>query len=180
MRRIAGVLCFAMVMFFVTLTEGRNERTDRVRYEGQWQETRGVEEAPRGGWSKLEREVHDKINRVRARYGLPPLQLDERVCAIARSHSASMADRCFFAHTDPVHGGLAQRVARHRLTYSRCAENIYKSNAPTGLGDSAVAGWMNSPGHRENILKPGFCKTGIGVARGRDGFVYITQVFSTP
>jgi len=180
MRRIAGLLCFVMVVFFVTLTEGRDERCDRVRHEERWQQAEEAENTARGGWSRLESEVHDKINRVRIRHGCPPLRWDDKACAAARSHSANMANRRFFAHTDPALGGLSQRVARHRLVYSRCGENIYKSNAPTGLGDSAVAGWMNSPGHRENILNPGFCKTGIGVARGRDGFVYVTQIFSTP
>ncbi|MBW3629848.1 MAG: CAP domain-containing protein [Gemmatimonadetes bacterium] len=123
----------------------------------------------------LEREVHQLVNRHRSRRGQPALQYDDRVAAAAREHSAAMAER-----TRPFsHEGLEQRgsaIARY-LPYHGLAENVaYDSRVGPTLGSLIVAGWIDSPPHRQNI-EGSFDVTGIGIAQGRDGVVYATQLF---
>jgi uncharacterized protein YkwD len=74
---------------------------------------------------------------------------------------------------------LAQRVRAGGISYSVVGENLFKSiNAPEPV-PLAVKGWMNSPGHRENILRTEFTETGVGVWRKGNTY-YITQLFMKP
>lgn len=123
----------------------------------------------------LERAAHDAVNPYRASRGLPPLAHDERIAAIAREHSEAMAARRRgFGHT-----GLDERAARLRslLATRSMAENVaYDGGDRPEVAAGVVERWIRSPGHRENIVRD-HDVTGVGVARGRDGLLYFTQVF---
>ncbi len=113
------------------------------------------------------------VNQARADAGLPPLYAEERLTWMARDYSAEMIEYDFFSHDSPVSGGLQQRIEARGITGWRLAgENICKS--PTV--DSGFNALMNSPSHRENILRPEFNCIGIGIQRGPNGLV-ITQEF---
>lgn len=131
-------------------------------------------------WAQWEKDIHQKVNAERLRRRLAPLQWDDAVCSASRSHSTNMAKRAFFSHKDPVRGGLQKRVDRQKLEYSTCGENLFRLDFRPDLSDAVVKGWMNSPNHRKNILAPEFKVTGIGISKGKDGFVYITQIFLAP
>jgi uncharacterized protein YkwD len=126
--------------------------------------------------AELEREIHLQVNQYRARRGLPPLAYDERVAAVARSHSAAMAsgERGF------GHAGFQERteaVTRLLPTARAFAENVaYDSRTGPRLAALVVQGWIDSAGHRAN-LEGGYDLTGIGVAVARDGRRYFTQIF---
>jgi len=135
----------------------------------------------------IERRVHDLVNAERAKARLSTLKTDDRLSAIARAHSEDMARRRFFAHVNP---GGEDPSARGRRAGYECrkivgdrirvglAENLYEASgtAREDIEHKSVAGWMNSPGHRANILEKNYTRTGIGVAvAGQD--VYITQLF---
>jgi uncharacterized protein YkwD len=126
--------------------------------------------------AELEREIHLQVNQYRARRGLPPLAFDERIDALARSHSAAMAagERSF------GHDGFQARteaVARLLPTARAFAENVsYDSRTGPRLAQLVVEGWIDSPEHRANLEGP-YDLTGIGVAIGRDGRRYFTQLF---
>ena len=122
----------------------------------------------------LEREVFDAVNRHRRARGLPGLALDARIARAARAHSAAMA-----AGSVAVgHAGFDARVdALHRvMAFRRSAENVAYNLRHRSPAAEAVRGWLASRGHRANI-EGHYDTTGVGVAVGADGAVYLTQIF---
>ncbi|WP_026310998.1 CAP domain-containing protein [Parafrankia elaeagni] len=122
-------------------------------------------------------EVLELTNAERARFGLAPLSAEPRLAAAAARHSADMAARGFFAHETPEGVGVAGRVVSCGYVYAVVAENIA---AGQRTAREVVAGWMDSPGHRANILRPEVRQLGVGRAEGGEYGVYWTQVFGTP
>ena len=118
-----------------------------------------------------EAEVIRLVNIERAKNGLSPLTEDWQLSRVARYKSQDMRDRGYFSHTSPTYGSPFQMMKSFGISYRTAGENIargYKSPA------DVVAGWMNSSGHRANILSPSF--THIGVGYEQDGN-YWTQMF---
>ncbi|MFC7133752.1 MULTISPECIES: CAP domain-containing protein [Salinibaculum] len=154
----------------------------------------------------VERAVHQRINQVRRERGLQQLRYDKQLHNIADGHSEDMADRGYFSHNAPdgsdfsdryEAAGYDCRVAISGSQYATGAENIaytfadtdirtnsgetvdYNGNE-TRIGYGLVRQWMNSPGHRENILRRYWKNEGIGIAvANEDGHqkVYATQNF---
>jgi uncharacterized protein YkwD len=116
------------------------------------------------------------INRTRSEFGLPALEFDAKVAAVARKHSQDMQKGRFFAHNSPTNGSLQDRLERGGIRARRYAENLASNR---GLGD-AHQGLMDSPGHRKNILDPEVTRVGIGIARSEDGQLLITENFIQP
>ncbi|MEU3936335.1 CAP domain-containing protein [Streptomyces sp. NPDC029044] len=118
--------------------------------------------------------VVDLTNRERARAGLPPLAADPLLTTAAQAHSADMVARAFYAHTAPDGSRPWDRAAAAGSTRRTIGENIAcGQRSPADV----VEGWMNSPGHRANILGPGFTHIGIGFAGGGRAGTYWTQLF---
>lgn len=123
----------------------------------------------------VERRTYDLVNGYRVSIGLPPLEYSEALAAIARQHSQAMATgRSSFSHTGaPVRMRATQDIIRLKTF----AENIAFNNAPAYRAPRrALSGWLGSKGHRETI-EGQFDLTGVGSARGADGFIYLTQLF---
>jgi uncharacterized protein YkwD len=102
---------------------------------------------------------------------------------VARAHSQNMVNRGFFDHHDPVAGGLDARLSQlgfPKGTWWNCGENILWETRRTEAVKDAVESWMNSPGHRKNILNPNFTHTSVGAAMTADNRLYFTQVFMNP
>ncbi|GAA3075319.1 hypothetical protein GCM10020000_70540 [Streptomyces olivoverticillatus] len=127
------------------------------------------------GLASTTAEVLALTNAERASAGLPPLSPDTRLSAAAQAHSTDMAVRDFFTPTPLPKAaspgtGRRPRDAPHRAI----GENIAcGQRSPSEV----VEGWMNSPGHRANILKPDFTHLGIGFAGGGRAGTYWTQLF---
>lgn len=119
------------------------------------------------------------INQERANVGLSALSVDSRLTSAARVHSNDMACNNFFSHTSPTTGSPFDRISAAGYSYSWAGENIA---AGYGSPAAVVEGWMNSPGHKANILSENFTQTGVGYAywAGSDYGVYWTQVFAKP
>ena len=136
----------------------------------------------------IERLVHDRINDERVDRKLSALGVDRQLSAIARAHSEDMARRNFFSHVnpdgdDPTARGKRAGYECHkefgRLIREGLAENLFEASLPRRQDEivrASVRGWMNSPGHRRNILEKGYDRTGVGVAASGDR-IYITQLF---
>lgn len=122
------------------------------------------------------REVWQQINARRHARGLHGLVWREDLCRIAREHSEDMIRRRFFAHACPDGKDVAMRLQAHSVGFTLCGENLAMNNHPRTV-KIAVAGWMWSRGHRENILTPSFSATGVGCAISGRGECYFTQVF---
>ncbi|MFD7407174.1 CAP domain-containing protein [Streptomyces sp. NPDC059866] len=119
-------------------------------------------------------EVVELTNRERTRAGLPPLAVDPLLTAAAQAHSADMVARDFYSHTAPDGSQPWDRAAAAGSTRRSIGENIACGQRSPA---EVVTGWMNSPGHRANILKPGFTHIGIGFAGGGRAGTYWTQLF---
>ncbi|WP_326812829.1 CAP domain-containing protein [Streptomyces scopuliridis] len=119
-------------------------------------------------------EVLSLTNAERTRAGLRPLADDRQLAKAAQGYSADMAARAFYSHTSPE--GLApwDRAAAAGAGHRGIGENI-----ACGQRDprEVVRGWMDSPGHRANILKPDFTHLGVGFAGGGPAGTYWTQLF---
>lgn len=136
---------------------------------------------PEAQLTDLEMSIFKEINQQRRNHGLRDLIWREDVARVARLHSNNMGARAFFSHEDPVEGDLKQRMLTLGVNgWTLCGENIFKEKGAYDPVRQAVLGWMNSPGHRKNILNPAFTHTGIGAAFGRDHFLYFTQDFMLP
>ncbi|NUR65009.1 MAG: stress protein [Streptomyces sp.] len=118
-------------------------------------------------------EVVDLTNRERTRRGLPPLAVDPRLTTAAQAHSADMIARAFYSHTAPDGSRPWDRAAAAGATRRSIGENIACGQRSPA---EVVEGWMNSPGHRANILTPGFTHIGIGFAGGGAAGTYWTQL----
>jgi hypothetical protein len=113
------------------------------------------------------------VNQARNNAGLPSLYAEQQLAGFARSYSSEMIQYNFFGHVSPVSGDLQQRIAARGITgWALAGENVAK--APNV--DVAFDALMNSPTHRDNILRPEFNCVGIGVVPG-DGCLYISQEF---
>jgi uncharacterized protein YkwD len=127
----------------------------------------------------MEKQVLDLINKERTKRGLKPLKSNEALAKAAQKHTKRMAQDNFFSHTDKQGKSVADRVNAERYRWSRVGENIALNSGFSDPVVQAVEGWMQSRGHRENILNADFTETGIGVvARGKT--LYYTQVFARP
>jgi uncharacterized protein YkwD len=132
---------------------------------------------PAGPRTGLERSIFDLVNRERRHHGMTELRWNEPLAEAARRHARSMATRGFFSHDDPVRGNLAARLREHGVAWRKCAENIYEERGYPDAAKSAVKSWMNSPGHRRNILDPELTDTGIGGAVDARDQVVVVQDF---
>ncbi|KKD06753.1 CAP domain-containing protein, partial [Streptomyces sp. WM6386] len=127
-----------------------------------------------GDLSRTASEVVDLTNRERTRHGLPPLAVDPFLTTAAQAHSADMIARAFYSHTSPDGSRPWDRAAAAGSRRRSIGENIACGQRSPA---EVVEGWMNSPGHRANILKPDFTHIGIGFAGGGSSGTYWTQLF---
>ncbi len=121
----------------------------------------------------LEAEMLVLINDERTKVGLTPLEADPEMREVARRHSDDMLTRGYFAHNTPDGRSPFDRIDAAGITYFTAGENL--ALAPTLA--LAHEGLMNSPGHRENILRPEFGRVGIGILDAGVRGLMITQNF---
>lgn len=121
----------------------------------------------------LEAKMLELVNKERVAKGLKPLKADPELAAVARRHSRDMFARGYFAHISPEGKKPFDRIRDHKLKFLTAGENL-------ALGRSLKQcheGLMQSPGHRANILRPGFGRVGIGILDGGIYGLMITQNF---
>jgi uncharacterized protein YkwD len=122
--------------------------------------------------------ILDLINDTRQTQRLNPLRWDDELAAVARNYSAQMARDSFFDHWDRNGDAVEARAERAGVNHwKRIGENLFVCQGIRNIAGFAVEEWMNSPTHRQNILDRKFTATGIGMARARNGRIYITEVF---
>lgn len=135
--------------------------------------------------STIEADIWTYTNQERQKNGLAPLTTNTTAAKYARSKSEEMIRLNYFEHKSPVNGYISDIAQRNNWKYSYIGENIYTMNF-TGQrledvtsGQKIVQSWMNSPGHRANILNKNYTQIGIGVTY-ENGKVMATQIFYTP
>ncbi len=126
---------------------------------------------------EMELDIFFLTNAQRVRHGLKPFILDLDVNEVARKKSQDMHDQRYFDHHSPVYGSPFEMLTQFGITYRSGGENIaagYQS------AQAVVTGWMNSEGHRKNILNTGYERIGVGYFYGANGYrSYYTQMFIT-
>ena len=128
--------------------------------------------------SAIERSAFEKTNQARTANGLSALSWDPELCRLARIHSEDMARKGYFAHETPDGLQLKDRARAMGMGRFRViGENIAYNKGYDDPGAFAVERWMNSGGHRANMLYVGFQASAIGSYISGDGSVYLTQVF---
>ena len=123
------------------------------------------------GILNYEQEVVDLVNQIRKNHGLKPLTVNWQLSRVARYKSQDMLDKKYFSHTSPTYGSPFDMIKAFNISYRTAGENIAMGyTTPSAV----VNGWMNSTGHRANILNANFTQIGVGyVANGH----YWTQMF---
>ncbi len=129
----------------------------------------------------FESEVVALINQERQAAGLPPLQVHSALQQASRSHSEDMACNDFFSHIGSDGSTPWDRAVRAGYNPSYIAENLYMGSGSYNTPQAVVTGWMNSPGHRANILAPEPVHIGVGyIFDPATGFGYVTALFGRP
>lgn len=124
----------------------------------------------------LAQSIHTLTNNERAKVGLPTLAWDGKLASIADAHSEDMAAKNYFSHTNLAGCSASCRLKDAGYFYSYMGENIaWISGRPLtdALASQFVILWMNSPGHKANILSKNFTSEGVGIA------VIGTKVYAT-
>lgn len=125
------------------------------------------------GLTADEQEVCDLINAKRTAAGLSALKIDSEVQNVARVKAQDMVNNNYFSHTSPTYGSPFDMMKSFGITYKAAGENIAGNSSNTG----AVNAWMNSEGHKANILSNNYNYTGIGVVSSpKYGKIYV-QMF---
>ncbi|EKN68473.1 SafA/ExsA family spore coat assembly protein [Schinkia azotoformans] len=126
------------------------------------------------GEKSIETQVIQLTNQQRAKYGLPALATDWELSRVARYKSVDMRDKNYFSHTSPTYGSPFTMMKNFGIRYTAAAENIAAGQTSP---QEVVNSWMNSPGHRQNILDSRMTHIGVGYAKGGSYQHYWTQMF---
>ncbi len=125
----------------------------------------------------LESEVVRLVNIERSKNGLQPLKENWELSRVARYKSQDMANKNYFSHTSPTYGSPFRMMESFGIRYSAAGENIAKGQKTP---QEVMTSWMNSPGHKSNILSPSYTQIGVGLAKNKNGNAYWTQMFIKP
>jgi uncharacterized YkwD family protein/spore coat assembly protein SafA len=122
----------------------------------------------------LENQVINLVNVERAKAGLAPLKANWQLSRVARYKSQDMINNNYFDHISPTYGSPFNMMENFGIKFTAAGENIAMGqNTP----QEVMNAWMNSPGHRSNILSPAYTDIGVGLAKTSSGVCYWTQDF---
>ena len=111
--------------------------------------------------NQTERSLLSVVNEVRGNHGLRPLNVDPALARAARSYTATMLRTGVFTH-----GDMFGRLSRSGAAGPMYGENLAWGTGPYATARQVVRGWMGSPGHRANLLRPGWTRIGLGALKG--------------
>lgn len=124
------------------------------------------------GTSQDERAMLDLVNEARSKAGTTPLAFDAELLKVARLKADDMAQNNYFAHQSPKYGSPFDMMRTYGITFKTAGENIAGNQTIQG----AFNAWMNSEGHKKNILNPKFNLSGIGIVSSKSfGKIFVQQ-----
>lgn len=135
--------------------------------------------SPGDSISEIETLIFNKINEERSKVGLPKLQNSSTAAKYAKEKSKDMATRNYFDHYSPEGHLVYNKMVKDGVKFTSWAENlgyISSSNGSNSIASALMNSWMNSPGHKANILSSAYSHVGIGVYK-INGEIYATQEF---
>ena len=125
-------------------------------------------------FASYQQQVLELVNKERSKNGLSPLTLDYSLSNVATKKSQDMINKNYFDHTSPTYGSPFDMMKQFGISYRSAGENIAKGQRTP---QEVMNAWMNSAGHRANILNSSFTKLGVGIAKDSNGTLYWTQMF---
>jgi uncharacterized protein YkwD len=129
----------------------------------------------------IARDIIVAANAARAREGIGALASSPGANRAAMDYAQELANRHEIDHTSRVPGreDVGSRLQSAGVKWVRVGENLAMFSPRIGIAESSITGWLNSPGHRHNLLNPLYGITGAGVARDERGYYYVVQVYAT-
>ncbi len=127
-----------------------------------------------GDYSAFQKKVVDLVNAERAKAGLKPLTMSAPLNKTATLKSQDMAKLNYFDHNSPTYGSPFDMMKKYGISYRTAGENIAMGQTSP---EQVMQGWMNSSGHRANILNASYTQIGVGIAKNSAGRLYWTQQF---
>jgi uncharacterized protein, YkwD family len=124
-----------------------------------------------------EQQVVDLVNKERAAAGLSALKVNATLANVAETKAADLRDENYFSHTSPKYGSPFDMMKQFGISYTAAGENIAKGQRTP---QEVMTGWMNSPGHRANILNSSYTEIGVGYVTDGSGAGYWVQEFIRP
>lgn len=124
--------------------------------------------------TSTEQEILNLVNAEREKQGLSPLTLNWELSRVAKFKSEDMRDNNYFSHTSPTYGSPFNMMKSFGISYKSAGENIA---AGQKTAQAVMDSWMNSSGHRANILSENYTELGVGKATGGSYGTYWTQMF---
>ena len=124
--------------------------------------------------NSMEKQVASLTNSKRKAAGLGSLTLDSQLSKLARMKAEDMAKKGYFSHTSPTYGSAFDMMKKYGVSYRTAGENIAKGQKTP---EAVMNGWMNSSGHRANILSSTYTHIGVGYAKDSKGNTYWVQIF---
>ena len=120
-----------------------------------------------------EKKILDLCNTERAKIGASTLKANNDLTKLARLKSKDIVENNYFSHQSPTYGSPFDMMRDHGINYMYAGENL----AQNTTAERAFNAWMNSEGHRKNVLNPNFNELGVGIAPKGDGSFIYTQMF---
>ena len=124
--------------------------------------------------NSMEKQVASLTNSERKAAGLGSLTLNSQLSKLARMKAEDMAKKGYFSHTSPTYGSAFDMMKKYGVSYRTAGENIAKGQKTP---EAVMNGWMNSSGHRANILSSAYTHIGVGYAKDSKGNTYWVQIF---
>lgn len=122
-------------------------------------------------------EVLKLVNQERAKVGVSALALDNDLTHIATMKARDMRDKNYFSHNSPTYGSPFEMLQKFGVKYTYAGENIAGGQKTS---EQVMKDWMNSSGHRANILNKNYTKLGVGYVEGGQYGTYWVQLFTRP
>ncbi len=117
-----------------------------------------------GGQATIDEQILNLVNQERQKLGLKDLKLDSLLSKVATEKARDMDENNYFSHTSPTYGSPFDMMASYGVSYRYAGENIASGYTSA---EAVMKGWMNSPGHRANIVNANFTKLGVGKVNGQ-------------
>ena len=124
-----------------------------------------------------ENQVVTLVNQERAKAGLAPLKINTKLAGVAERKAEDLRDKNYFAHNSPTYGSPFDMMKQFGITYTSAGENIAKGQKTPA---EVMNGWMNSPGHKANIMNANYTEIGVGYVTDSNGTTYWVQHFIRP
>ena len=122
-------------------------------------------------------EILNLVNQERQKAGVPALTLSEKLTSIANTKAKDMADKNYFSHTSPTYGSPFDMLKLFGVSYTAAGENIA---AGQKSAQEVMNSWMNSSGHKANILNKNYTQLGVGFTQGGQYGTEWVQLFIRP